>query len=251
MNIQKRPITKKVIIYILKDPITNKVRYVGKTETSLQKRLYDHIYNKTKTPKSSWIQSLLKQNLKPLIEEIERTTRANWIEREIYWISFYKNQGEKLTNSTLGGDGRTGGFFVSKETRLKLSNSSKGRKHTEVTKQKIGIANKNCTVETRQRKSLAQKHRSKEHQEKITKANTGQKRTLITKQKISVALQGKLKGCTKSQETKQKMSAAQKLRFKDNPIVFSEFRKKQISARQLGKKRGPYKNTMNFKNSLV
>jgi len=64
----------KVIIYVLIDPLTLKVRYIGRTKCSLEKRLGEHI-SKSKleynfTHKCNWIKSLLKQNLKPIIRKL-------------------------------------------------------------------------------------------------------------------------------------------------------------------------------------
>lgn len=63
-----------VIIYTLLDPITLKVRYIGRTKNSLEKRLGEHIsksrLNYNNTHKSNWIKGLLQQNLKPIIRKL-------------------------------------------------------------------------------------------------------------------------------------------------------------------------------------
>ena len=92
-------------IYCLKDPITNEIRYIGKT-VNLKERLANHIYKSksSKTHCASWIKSLISKGFKPIIQEIEEC--ENWQEREIYWIEYYKSQGASLTNHTIGGEGR-------------------------------------------------------------------------------------------------------------------------------------------------
>lgn len=105
-------------IYSLKDPITNKIRYIGKT-TNIQKRYYYHCsnyhLNNENTHRSNWIKSLKNQNLKPIIEIIEEC--ENWQEREIYWIKYHKDLGYDLCNHTIGGDGGKG-FSQYKEFKV-------------------------------------------------------------------------------------------------------------------------------------
>jgi Icc-related predicted phosphoesterase len=97
------------IIYGLRDPRNQEIRYVGKSCSGLN-RPHSHT-NKSelnkKCKKSSWIKSLIKENLVPEIvtlEKLKSDTRLD--EREIFWISQYSN----LTNMTSGGTGgNTGG----------------------------------------------------------------------------------------------------------------------------------------------
>lgn len=103
-------------IYRLKDPITLEVRYVGKTVSSLEKRLGEHIsYSKKgKTHRDNWIKSLPDR---PIIELIEECDDSIWEERERYWITYYK---ARLTNHTDGGEGMLGNI-PSIETRQVMS----------------------------------------------------------------------------------------------------------------------------------
>ena len=96
-----------VYIYQLKNPITDNIRYVGKTVQSLDSRLKKHIEESNqglKTYKCNWIRKLLKENIIPDIETIEITDENMWKEREKYWIANYKKRGYNLTNSTNGGE---------------------------------------------------------------------------------------------------------------------------------------------------
>lgn len=108
----------KYYIYSLKDPITNQIRYIGKT-TNIQKRYYYHCskyhLENENTHRSNWIKSLLKKELKPIIEIIEEC--YNWQEREIYWIKYYKDLNYDLCNHTIGGDGGKG-FSQYKEFKV-------------------------------------------------------------------------------------------------------------------------------------
>ena len=57
-------------IYALKDPLTNEIKYIGKTCNKLKKRLYYHLYEikKYNNKKTCWIKSLLNKKLIPIIE---------------------------------------------------------------------------------------------------------------------------------------------------------------------------------------
>ena len=129
---------RKHFIYALTCPISNKVRYVGQT-IDLNKRMNSHInYSKNhSTHKANWINSLLKENLEPNIMVLEECDSNDVNDREIYWIKRFRDSGHNLTNSTNGGEGTVGHIF-SDEHRRKLSESSKGRKHSKETKNKIG-----------------------------------------------------------------------------------------------------------------
>lgn len=66
-------------IYILVDPISNQVRYVGKTCQSLSKRLNGHFFKKSRTHTSSWIKSLKSKNKIPIIELLDEVPEPEWI----------------------------------------------------------------------------------------------------------------------------------------------------------------------------
>lgn len=59
---------------------------------------------KNKYHSSQWVQSLIKIDLKPIIEVIEECDEDNWVEREIYWIAYYRQLFD-LTNILDGGNG--------------------------------------------------------------------------------------------------------------------------------------------------
>ena len=94
-----------IYIYSLKNPITNEIRYIGKTG-NLHRRLQNHIsHSKTlNTRIGNWIKSLIKENLLPIIQVIEECNENNWEEKEIYWIQYYKDLGCNLVNFRKGGN---------------------------------------------------------------------------------------------------------------------------------------------------
>ncbi len=113
------------VIYALIDPLTNDVRYIGKTHNELYKRLSGHYKDKRKTYKTHWIASLKDKGLKPSIIIIEECTLENWEKREKYWIDYYRKLDCGLTNWLEGGQGLPIGY-----------------KHTPEAKEKIRIAAK-------------------------------------------------------------------------------------------------------------
>jgi hypothetical protein len=100
------PAEDKVFIYSLANPETNEIRYVGKTKLFLAKRLSQHIANIKKLGNyrcKSWIKSLQKNGLQPKIELIDEVLMENWESEEIFYISYLKYLGFKLTNHSEGG----------------------------------------------------------------------------------------------------------------------------------------------------
>jgi hypothetical protein len=162
---------KPVKIYMLIDPITNEVRYVGKTVGNIKYRLSAHISEaKRKTSKShknSWIQSLLNEGLKPKVKLLEETLE-DWEKLEQYWINYYPN----LTNHSIGGDSGALGVIPSKETIQKRIDSIKE-----------GIASGRIDY-TERAKKISQAHLGKKlkesTKEKLRRINLGKKYSLET-----------------------------------------------------------------------
>lgn len=92
-------------IYILQHPVTEDVRYVGKTNNP-ERRMRHHLSNQSKNGAriKNWIKSLKKNGLKPYMTVIDETDN-DWQELEMYWISQFKSWGFNLTNITSGGEG--------------------------------------------------------------------------------------------------------------------------------------------------
>ena len=93
-----------VYIYTLCCPLTGLVRYVGKTN-SLRLRFFNHIADQKSTPKAKWIQSLIKNGLKPQMEVIEICECGNWKDSEHFWITYLRFMGLSLLNVKSGGGG--------------------------------------------------------------------------------------------------------------------------------------------------
>lgn len=132
-------------IYALEDPITNKIRYVGKSDNP-QKRLYAHI-NRCKflkTHKDCWLYGLLTKNYKPKLIILEKVRQCEWEKKEQEHISKYEN----LTNLSIGGASNFG-YKHSEKVKEKFSsdrkgvkNSFYGKSHTNETKMKLSCHTK-------------------------------------------------------------------------------------------------------------
>lgn len=155
-------------IYTLAHPITLEVVYVGQTSTGLNERLIRH-YGSCLTRTSNvykWIKELRDNKLIPIIELVEEVSEDLKNISEKYWISQLKEWGFNLLNQTDGGEGTSGYkhskvskqkmsennvgrlgqigvHFHSEESKLKMSKAKLGKTHSEETKEKIGIINKN------------------------------------------------------------------------------------------------------------
>jgi hypothetical protein len=95
-------------IYVLKDPLSSEVRYVGKTsnpEDRIKRHLSEYSLTDSWTNKNKWILWLKDNGLKPIMEVVEECDFFQINEFEKKWILFYKNKGSHLTNMTDGGDG--------------------------------------------------------------------------------------------------------------------------------------------------
>lgn len=97
-------------IYILIDPETQQVRYVGKAnDVSQRYKAHLNRARKHQIHKLNWINSLRRKGLKPIMEVVDIVPIESWVFWETYWISQFKAWGFNLLNYTLGGDGATFG----------------------------------------------------------------------------------------------------------------------------------------------
>lgn len=135
-------------LYVLVDPNTRKIRYVGQTSQTLYARLHQHIWHTTSPsqPKhhvNSWIKQLLDMGKKPILRLVcSRETLEEMDAAEIASITRLREKGYRLCNITSGGDGH---YEMSEETKEKRrlaslgeKNPFFGKKHSRETKQLIG-----------------------------------------------------------------------------------------------------------------
>ena len=122
---------KVVYIYVLKDPRDYQIKYVGKTsDINRRRKEHNQIHRNRKSKKNSWVTHLIKNGMQPIMEVLEECKESEWIDREKYWIQYYKKLGFDLKNMTLGGESNNGYVFTP-EDRLKQSESQKLRHKTK------------------------------------------------------------------------------------------------------------------------
>ena len=112
-------------IYVLIDPRTEEIRYVGKTVKSLKARVADH------RRRFDW---------NPRIELVQEVLDDFWQEAERYWIAYYRSIGCDLVNVAKGGAG--GGMIGrhhSFETRARVSAKLTGRVFTSEHRANISV----------------------------------------------------------------------------------------------------------------
>lgn len=118
---------KKYKIYSLSHPLTNEIRYIGRTTQTLNNRLNKHLKAKDKSHRVNWIKSLKNKELIPNINLICETENFEYcIELEQYYIQKYIDLGYNLINMTLGGEGSIG-FTHTTDTKNKISLLTKER----------------------------------------------------------------------------------------------------------------------------
>ncbi len=128
-----------VYIYVLLDPFTEEIRYVGKSIRPME-RLANHCNEKSVTWRTNWIRSVLATGRRPLLRILEILDRDDdWRAAECRWIAHLKEQGARLTNCTSGGDGVSG---LPAEIRAKMALTWTGRKHRPETLAKLSIASR-------------------------------------------------------------------------------------------------------------
>ncbi len=194
------------IIYVLIDPRTKEVRYVGVTTRKLNWRLNEHISRAQKGGKlyrDNWIRQVLADGHRPKLLPLE-TVGTDWVQAEQYWISFYREAGARLTNLSAGGEGSTG-YVPTPELRAKWSAMRRGKKyapgrrsgmlgkqHSESARQLIAAASaaRGHTPESRRKLSEAHKGKvlSPEHIEKMAAAKRGRKLSEAHKRKIQASI---------------------------------------------------------------
>lgn len=126
-------INMKYLIYALVDSVTNEVRYIGKSTKGMYRPRQHFMpsYLSRKDHCHSWIRSQIAKGHTPIIivlEVLEENDHNLLIQKEIFWISYYRRRGAKLTNLTNGGEG-TVGFTPSKELKALWSKQKSGKKN--------------------------------------------------------------------------------------------------------------------------
>lgn len=99
-------------IYALADPITDEIRYVGKSDV-VKDRYNAHIAEAKRGGKSykcNWIRQVITNNQMPKLIVLQEVSQKEWKNAEIYYISECRRLGHNLTNLAKGGEGFENGF---------------------------------------------------------------------------------------------------------------------------------------------
>lgn len=128
-------------IYILIDPTTRKIRYVGQSIyiwTRLSQHISEAKHKNLQDHKNRWIRKLLKENSRPVIKIIDICEDGEESDHlESLYIKFYRiSKRCDLTNSQYGG--KHGSRVISEETRKRqktanMINAIKSKKTTQKT----------------------------------------------------------------------------------------------------------------------
>lgn len=186
-----------MIIYKITNSINEKV-YIGQTIKALNKRWVDHKqYALHKWGTNVYLYNAMRKhgidNFK--IEALVETNSQDMLNQlECVLIERYKNEKRSYNIRGGGSNGK-----LSEETKRKLSEANKGKKHSEESKRKMSEARKG-------------KKKSEETKRKMSEANKGKVFSEETKRKLSVVNKLKWKGKKHSEETKRKMSESNKMK---------------------------------------
>lgn len=201
---------KTTFIYVLKDPETGGIRYVGKTNYP-SRRLREHCWKSRNhfSYLGNWLRSLA---VLPIFEVIDETSQEHGAALEAAYILFFRVSGCRLVNGTEGGEGGPGhpGKKMSEDTRAKMSASKLGEKNAN-----FGVK---FSVERRAKMSRARigSTRSVESVEKGRRKILGIRRSEDTIARIRASKQGNKnpnfgKSIPHSVETRAKMSEQKRL----------------------------------------
>lgn len=239
------PLNLENVIYALIDPVSGKIRYVGKA-ANLRRRIKRHltITNlRGATHKVLWLNKLLALGLVPTIKILELAAEYEVLDKlEKKWIKHFRVLNYELTNGTEGGTGgkmspeavkkmanSKRGKTASEEHKRRISIGLTGREVSEETRAKIGAAHRGTVRTPEQRKRMSDAHighvHSEETKAKISKKTAGRK---PTREQIDRAINTKrergsfntsknfiyaMTGKKHSEETRRHMSASQKAQW--------------------------------------
>ena len=206
-------------IYLVTDT-TNGMKYTGKHHYHIEGQL-DPNYHGSGTI----IKNIYKKRPETLKEEYIKTcySEEEMCSDEQYYIKLFKTLWPNGYNLTEGGEG----CVACEETRIKISNSNKGKKRSEETRRKISLSkkgkpapNKGKPMSEEQKRKIGEaskgKHHSEESKKTMSETHSGENHPMFgkhhseeTRRKISLSKKGKPahnKGKTMSEKQKKKLS---------------------------------------------
>jgi hypothetical protein len=193
-------------IYVLVDPITDEIGYVGYTINPFA-RMREHMrLDSNNKRKNTWLSSVWRWHGVPEMVIIESGSGPGWKDREMFYIAKYRAEGYDLTNITAGGQGGAG-KTLSPEHRAQISARAKSPE-AQAHRLRLAESRRGTQVsdETRQKVSEGVRKRLPELKQKWSEKRRGRLKSEEHKRKIGLAHKGKLV----SSETRAKMSARAK-----------------------------------------
>jgi group I intron endonuclease len=130
-----------MIIYKATNKINGKI-YIGLTKNKLEDRIRRHKSDAKLGKITYFHRAIIKYGVENFIWEIiDETDDLNELsEKEIFYIKLYEsNDFKKGYNSTTGGEG---GYYITQETKDKISKSNFGKKRNQETKDKMSLLKK-------------------------------------------------------------------------------------------------------------
>ena len=115
-------------IYAVYHPDTSEVMYVGCT-TRPKQRFSKHRHGHLDARKPmDWAALMLAAGKAPVVKALERVPKEQGVDRERYWIAYYRSQGEAGLNTGDGGWTSSGAHFhFTQQHRRALSGEQNGR----------------------------------------------------------------------------------------------------------------------------
>lgn len=97
---------KTVFIYSLRNPETDEVRYIGKTN-NLKTRLRSHQKAASfgTLPVNRWVKKLQSVGMEPVLRIEKEVPESSWEDAEVELIAQHRSAGTRLLNVTNGGEG--------------------------------------------------------------------------------------------------------------------------------------------------
>jgi hypothetical protein len=228
---------------------TQSIRYIGYTKHSLNRRLNGHRNEARRkdvggkyernTYKDKWFRKYYDEISIILIEE-NISSLEEILEREKYWIKYYRDNGYNLVNSTDGGDG-TVGYKLTEEHKQLLRDLNKGKTLSEEHKQKISNSHKGKKMSNEQKELLSKMSNTPEarYKVKISRYRIFLERHNIIFENNDTDITekyNKLKSDIENEKL-QKQNEINELKNKIKEIKEDEYIKKQILKDNLNSKR--------------